>query len=501
MTTITVDDALDRAGTGAYQRRLLAIFGLVWAADAMQVLAVGFTAASIAATFGLTVPQALQTGTLFFLGMLFGAAGFGRLADRIGRRRVLIATVACDAVFGLLSVFAQDFTVLLLLRFLTGAAVGGTLPVDYAMMAEFLPSRNRGRWLVMLEGFWAVGTLIVALAAWAASLAGVADAWRYIFAVTAFPALIGVGLRFLVPESPLYLLRLGKTSEAKAIVDRILVINGKTQLGADITLVSPPPAASAGIFSADLRKRSLMILAIWFLVSISYYGVFTWMPPRLAGEGFGFVRGYGFLVILALAQIPGYALAAYGVEKWGRRPTLIGFCLLSALGCLLFVLAGNRHTDRRLALDHELRPARHLGRALCLYAGALSHRIAGDRHGRGRRYGPARRPARPVADGVRGGAEFRFCHRHLCRPSARRCRCGLSDRRRDAPGIAGMMPGGSAGPSKVQSALGSGIPVEECRVADWSCRKGAKRWSKTPKAEFRRSSPPPAFMASPETSA
>ncbi|RVI08726.1 MFS transporter, partial [Sinorhizobium meliloti] len=111
MTTITVDDALDRAGTGTYQRRLMAIFGLVWAADAMQVLAVGFTAASIAATFGLTVPQALQTGTLFFLGMLFGAAGFGRLADRIGRRRVLIATVACDAVFGLLSVFAQDFTV------------------------------------------------------------------------------------------------------------------------------------------------------------------------------------------------------------------------------------------------------------------------------------------------------------------------------------------------------------------------------------------------------
>src|SRR3546814_16823443 len=82
-----------------------------------------------------------------------------------------------------------------------------------------------------------------------------------------------------------------------------------------------------------------MILASWFLVSFSYYGVFTWMPPRLAGEGFGFVRGYGFLVLVTLAQLPGYALAAYGVEKWGRRPTLIGFCLLSAAGCLLFVPA------------------------------------------------------------------------------------------------------------------------------------------------------------------
>ncbi|MBB4406518.1 MULTISPECIES: MFS transporter [Agrobacterium tumefaciens complex] len=339
MTAITMNDALERAGAGAYQRRLMGIFGLVWAADAMQVLAVGFTAASIAATFGLTVPQALQTGTAFFFGMLLGAAGFGRLADRYGRRRVLIVTVACDALFGVLSIFSPDFTILLVLRFLTGAAVGGTLPVDYAMMAEFLPAKNRGRWLVFLEGFWAVGTLIVALAAWGASLAGVADAWRYIFAVTAFPAVLGLGLRFLVPESPLYLLRSGRSEEAKAVVNRMLVTNGRAPLDAGTGLFQPDVAKGQGIFSPALRQRSIMILAIWFLVSVSYYGVFTWMPAKLAGDGFGFVRGYGFLVLVALAQIPGYALAAYGVEKWGRKPTLIGFCLLSALGCLLFTLA------------------------------------------------------------------------------------------------------------------------------------------------------------------
>ncbi|MFA1628025.1 MFS transporter [Rhizobium mongolense] len=339
MSGISMDEALDRAGTGAFQRRLMAIFGLVWAADAMQVLAVGFTAASIAATFQMTVPQALQTGTLFFLGMLIGAVVFGRLADRVGRRSVLILTVACDALFGTLSIFAPDFTSLLVLRFLTGMAVGGTLPVDYAMMAEFLPAKNRGRWLVVLEGFWAVGTLIVALAAWAASVAGVADAWRYIFAVTALPAIFGIGLRFFVPESPLYLLRTGRAEDAKAIVNRMLKRNGRPELAAADQIVPAPHAPSEGIFSASLRRRSLMILAIWFLVSVSYYGVFTWMPARLAGEGFGFVRGYGFLVFVALAQIPGYALAAYGVEKWGRRPTLIGFCLLSAAGCLLFVLS------------------------------------------------------------------------------------------------------------------------------------------------------------------
>ncbi|MEL4071823.1 MFS transporter [Ochrobactrum sp. GPK 3] len=336
---ITIEQSLDQAGTGAFQRGLLGVFGLVWAADAMQVLAVGFTAASIAKTFGLTVPQALQTGTLFFFGMLVGAAVFGRLADRYGRRRVLLVTVACDAVFGLLSAFAPGFEVLLVLRFLTGIAVGGTLPVDYAMMAEFLPSKNRGRWLVMLEGFWAVGTVVIALAAWAASLAGVEDAWRYIFVVTAAPALIGIWLRLWVPESPMHLLKSGRADEAKAVMNRVLRRNGKPELPPKARLEATLLVTDERLLSPKLRQRTLATLAIWFLVSVSYYGIFTWIPAKLAGDGFGFVRGYGFLVVVALAQLPGYALAAYGVETWGRRKTLISFLFISAAACALFTIA------------------------------------------------------------------------------------------------------------------------------------------------------------------
>ena len=294
----------------------------------------GFTVASIAATFGMTVPEALRTGTLFFLGMLIGAAVFGRLADRFGRRRVLLATVAMDAIFGLASAFAPDFATLLVLRFLTGLAVGGTLPVDYAMMAEFLPPSRRGRWLVMLEGFWAVGTVIVALTAWGATTWGVAEVWRVIFFVTAIPAVVGIFLRFWIPESPLHLLRQGREAEARAVLDRVLETNGQPALG-ETRLVQPEVRAE-GIFSPALLRRTLLMLAVWFLVSMTYYGIFTWMPAQLATQGFGFVRGYGFLVALALAQIPGYALAAWGVEAWGRRPTLVGFLVLSAAACLMF---------------------------------------------------------------------------------------------------------------------------------------------------------------------
>jgi putative MFS transporter len=125
------------------------------------------------------------------------------------------------------SAFAPEFAWLLVLRFITGIGVGGTLPVDYTMMAEFLPSDRRGRWLVLLESFWAVGTIFLAILALVAVYWG-EDAWRVIFFVTGLPALIGVVLRFYIPESPMYLNRNGKSEEARKVLQRVAKVNGTT---------------------------------------------------------------------------------------------------------------------------------------------------------------------------------------------------------------------------------------------------------------------------------
>ncbi|MDW5317089.1 MFS transporter [Rhizobium sp. PL01] len=334
---ITVEDGIRAAGVGRFQRQLFVIFGLVWAADAMQVLAIGFSAPSIAKSFGITVPQALQTGTMFFFGMLIGAFVFGRLADRIGRRPVLFIAIILDAICGVASAFAPDLQWLLVARFLTGLGVGGTLPVDYAMMAEFLPSDRRGRWLVLLEGFWAVGTVALALLALVAVTQG-GEAWRTIFFVTGLPALIGVVLRFYVPESPLYLNQQGRSDQARQVLQRVAKANGTNVEIPPLKPQTPQKTSVGALFSGDLRRRTVFLMLAWMLISVSYYGVFVYLPVKLAADGFGFVRGQVFLVILAIAQLPGYALAAYGVEKWGRKPTLIGFLLLSALGTLAYGL-------------------------------------------------------------------------------------------------------------------------------------------------------------------
>ncbi|MVW70149.1 MULTISPECIES: MFS transporter [unclassified Bordetella] len=336
-STITIEQGLNSVGVGKFQYRLFVIFGLVWMADAMQVLSIGFSAPSIAKTFGLTIPQALQTGTMFFVGMLIGAFVFGRLADRIGRRPVLMLAVIIDACAGVASAFAPDFTWLLVLRFITGIGVGGTLPVDYTMMAEFLPAQRRGRWLVWLESFWAVGTILLAiLALFAASYGD--DAWRVIFFVTGIPAIVGVVLRFYVPESPLYLNKTGKGAEAARVLERVAATNGKPVTISALEPQSMERKSVLALFSPGLARRSIALLAAWMLISIAYYGVFVYLPVKLSAQGLGFMRGQEFLIVLALAQLPGFALSAYAVERFGRKPTLIGFLLLSAVGCLLYSL-------------------------------------------------------------------------------------------------------------------------------------------------------------------
>jgi putative MFS transporter len=333
--TATVEQGIEAAGVGRFQYRLFVIFGLVWMADAMQVLAIGFSAPSIAKTFGVALPRALETGTLFFIGMLLGAFAFGRLADRIGRRPVLMAAVIVDACFGVASSFAPDFTWLLVLRFLTGIGVGGTLPVDYTMMAEFLPSDRRGRWLVLLESFWAVGTLLLAVLALYALRWGI-DAWRVIFFGTGIPALIGVVLRFSVPESPMYLSRSGRLEQARVVLERVARVNGRKVAIPALQPETQGRTPLLSLFAGGLRRRSTALLLAWGLISITYYGVFVYLPVKLSAQGFGFMRGQEFLILLALAQLPGYALSAYGVERWGRRPTLVGFLVLSAVGCMFY---------------------------------------------------------------------------------------------------------------------------------------------------------------------
>ncbi len=333
---LDIEDAIDRLGVGRFQRRLLLVCGVTWAADAAELLAIGFALPGIREEFGLSTFQAGLIASAAFAGMLLGATFWGTLADRLGRRAGFQLTVLTFAVFGLASAFAPNAEVLFVLRLLTGFGLGGALPLDFSLASEFLPRHNRGRYLVLLESFWAVGT--VAIAALALVLVP-AFGWRPLLASSAVAALLVLWIRRQVPESPRWLLAAGRPDEARAVLDRVAAENGVTLPAGALALRQERPPRFRALWSGDLARRTAMLWAAWFAIGLAYYGLFVYLPTILVERGFSFVQSYGYSLVLAAAQVPGYLSAAWLVERWGRRPTLVAYLLASAAGTFLFAAA------------------------------------------------------------------------------------------------------------------------------------------------------------------
>ncbi len=334
---LTVDKAIERIGVGSFQHRLLAVCGITWAADAAEVLLIGFALPDVTDEFALSSAQAGLIATSTFLGMLAGAWFWGAISDRIGRRTGFQLTVLVFAVFGFLSAFAPDPVTLGILRALTGFGLGGALPLDFSLFAEYLPRRNRGRYLVMLEAFWALGTIVAAGLAW---LIVPAFGWRPLLATSAVAAFLVFWIRRRVPESPRYLAASGRHEEAAAILARVAERNGRSMPAERLVARAAGERGSVrALWRPSLRRSTLMLWSAWFAISLGYYGVFLWLPSILVDRGFSFFATYGSVFLLGLAQIPGYLSAAYLVERWGRRSTLAAYLFGSAVFTYLFALA------------------------------------------------------------------------------------------------------------------------------------------------------------------
>lgn len=336
--SLTIDDAIDRIGFGRFQKRLLGVCGVTWAADAAEVFLIAFALPGFKADFDLSSGQAGLVVSATFLGMLVGAWFWGTLSDKIGRRTGFQITIAIFAIFGLASAFAPSAIWLAALRCLTGFGLGGALPLDFSLFAEYLPRKNRGRMLVLLESFWGVGTLAAAGLAW---ILVPTLGWRYLLATSAVAAVFVLWVRMRVPESPRWLMTKGREEEARAVLNQIAAENGSPRI--DTPLAAPPAAPEVGpadLLRSRLRKITLVNWTAWFLIAFSYYGIFVWLPTILRDE-YGFVSTYAYVFFLVAVQMPGYFSAAWLVEKWGRKPTLAVYLTASAAFTFLWAFVSS----------------------------------------------------------------------------------------------------------------------------------------------------------------
>lgn len=334
-TARTLDERLDAQPLGRGHWRVTFLAGLGWMFDAMDIALLSFVLVALAAEWGLSDEQVGLAASVGFLGMFVGAGLGGTLADRYGRKAMMLATLLVYSLATGLTAFAWSYGALLAFRFVTGLGLGGELPVASTLVSEIAPARERGRLIVLLESFWAYGSILAALISF---LVIPTYGWRVAFLIGGLPALLVLVLRRGLPESPRYLLSKGRTEEALREAARFGVDTADLPPSA---VTTPRRGGNLGrLWGAGYARRTLMLWVLWFGMVFSYYGIFTWLPRILQTQGYGLTRSFGYVLIITLAQVPGYFSAAVLVERWGRKPTLVSYLVGSAVAALLFGLRG-----------------------------------------------------------------------------------------------------------------------------------------------------------------
>jgi putative MFS transporter len=332
-------ERLDRLPFTRRHLTLLGGSGVGWALDALEVGLISFVIAQLSVSWGAEASALGWVASAGFAGMAIGAAVGGLLADRIGRRTVFAITLLIYGVATGLSALAWSVGVLIALRFVVGLGLGAELPVASTLVSEFAPRRIRGRVVVVLEAFWALGWTGAALLGYLVIPAS-ENGWRWALLAGAIPAVWAVVIRWRLPESVRFLESRGRYDEAERSVRQFEQSAGIAPPPTEAPAVPAPArgarARVADLFAPALRRRTLAVWLVWFTVNFSYYGAFIWLPSLLVAAGFPLVRSFEYTLLITLAQLPGYAASAWLVERWGRRLTLAVFLLGSALAAVLF---------------------------------------------------------------------------------------------------------------------------------------------------------------------
>ncbi|MGH0802771.1 MFS transporter [Bacillus thuringiensis serovar pirenaica] len=291
------------------KRKLLGIAGLGWLFDAMDVGMLSFVMVALQKDWGLSTQEMGWIGSINSIGMAVGALIFGILSDKIGRKSVFIITLLLFSIGSGLTALTTTLAMFLVLRFLIGMGLGGELPVASTLVSESVEAHERGKIVVLLESFWAGGWLIAALISY---FVIPKYGWEVAMVLSAVPALYALYLRWNLPDSP----RFQKVEKRPSVIENI-----------------------KSVWSGEYRKATIMLWILWFCVVFSYYGMFLWLPSVMVLKGFSLIKSFQYVLIMTLAQLPGYFTAAWFIERLGRKFVLVTYLIGTACSAYLFGVA------------------------------------------------------------------------------------------------------------------------------------------------------------------
>ncbi|MGB9885402.1 MAG: MFS transporter [Moorellales bacterium] len=331
-----VEHWLGGLGLNRFHYAVMLLAGLVELFSGYNSQIIAYTMPQIMPEWKLNPVLGGTLSAYTFVGFMVGSLGLGTIADRIGRKRTLMLSVALFAGFGGLAGLAPSFWPFVLLRFLSGIGMGAALPVAIALVSEYAPARVRARAVtVMTCGFnlgWAVAGLggILIIPAWG---------WRAALLAGALPLLMVPVLWWWLPESVHFLAARGRHGEAVRELRRLEKAAGLPARDWRAEHFSGGEKGAGRvreILGEGLAATTLLLWIMYLLIFLVIYGVTMWLPTFLLRSGFSLAGGYGLGIFQSLCTAAGGIASGYLMDRWGRKPVLAGYYLVGAAAlCLL----------------------------------------------------------------------------------------------------------------------------------------------------------------------
>ena len=352
-----LSSAIDRVPFKRTHIIIIFMIGVGALFDAIEQYNVGYAAPFLVKHWGLSTTEVALLTTFTFAGLAVGSVIAGVTGDLYGRRVTYMYNLLLFSVGGFISALAPDYTFLLIARLLVGIGLGGEIATALTIMSEMMPTRIRGAALGLINvaggGFGifvasALATLI--LGPMSGFLGGDGVAWRYLLGVLVVPALFVYYFRRYIPESPRFLVRVGKLDEVNRVLSQLA--SGKLRPVKNLTVTPYVRGVEGRVFAREKTRIAEMFhgvllrrtATLWVMEVMTFgaqVAVTSLMPIILVAKGFSVESSLRYALLINIGSLLGAIAAATSGHFLPRRVTLCGGAILAAAASVGFGFAAS----------------------------------------------------------------------------------------------------------------------------------------------------------------